>query len=138
MLGSANTDWQDEIYQTAITTDNNISVSGSLKQLPYRVSLGYLNQNGILKTGNLQRISTSLNLNPVLFDNHLKIDLNIRGTFTKARFANYDAVWGANQFDPTQPVYSGKDRYGGYWERLDPSTPNRVCIFISQKSAWFA
>ncbi len=134
LLGPANTDWQEEIYQTAISTDNNISVSGSLKQLPYRVSLGYLNQDGILKTSNLQRISPSLNLNPVLFDNHLKIDLNVRTTFTKSRFANYDAIWGANQFDPTQPVYSGKDRYGGYWERLDPSNPVTGLASLSPKN----
>lgn len=123
LMGTANTDWQEEIYQTAITTDNNLSVSGSIKKLPYRLSVGYLNQDGILKTGNLQRMSTGLTINPVLFDNHLKIDLNVRGTFSKTRFANTGAVWGANQFDPTQPVYSSdKTRYGGFWERLDPST----------------
>ena len=124
LLGSANTDWQDEIYQTGISSDNNLSVTGSLKDLPYRLSLGYLNQSGILKTSNLQRMSTSLNLSPVLLDNHLKVDLNLRGTFSKSRFANTDAVWGANQFDPTQPVYSKSNRYGGYWERLDPATPS--------------
>ena len=134
LLGSANTDWQDEIYQAAISTDNNVSVSGSLKQLPYRLSLGYLNQNGILETGNLQRFSTGLNLNPVFFDNHLKIDLNIRGTFSKTRFANTAAVWGANQFDPTQPVYSDKGRYGGYWERLDPSNPTTGLASLSPKN----
>ena len=122
LLGNANTDWQDEIYQTAISTDNNLSVSGSLNKLPYRLSLGYLNQNGILRTGNLRRISTSLNLNPTVLNGHLKIDFNIKGSFSKSRFANTDAVWGANQFDPTQPVYSGKGNYGGYWERLDPNT----------------
>ena len=73
LMGTANTDWQEEIYQTAITSDNNLSVSGSVKKLPYRLSLGYLNQDGILKTGNLQRISTGMTLNPVLLDNHLKI-----------------------------------------------------------------
>jgi iron complex outermembrane receptor protein len=134
LLGPANTDWQDEIYQTAITTDNNVSVSGSLKQLPYRLSVGYLNQNGILKTGNLQRVSTGLNLSPVLFSNHLKIDLNVRGTFTKTRFANTGAVWGANQFDPTQPVYSDKFSYGGYWERLDPSNPTTGLASLSPKN----
>jgi TonB-dependent starch-binding outer membrane protein SusC len=134
LLGPANTDWQKEIYQTAIATDNNVSVSGSLKKLPYRLSMGYLNQNGILRTGNLQRISTGLNLNPVLFDNHLKIDLNIRGTFTRSRYANTSAVWGANQFDPTQPVYSDKDRYGGYWERLDPSNPTTGLSSLSPKN----
>ena len=136
LLGSANTDWQDQIYQTAITTDNNLSVSGSLKQLPYRLSLGYLNQNGILKTGNLERVTTSLSLNPLLLDGHLKIDFNIKGSFTKSRFANTAAVWGANQFDPTQPVYSGKGnaRYGGYWERLDPANTNTGLAALSPKN----
>lgn len=134
LMGNASTDWQDEIYQTAITSDNNVSISGSLNQLPYRLSVGYLNQNGILKTGNLQRVSTGLNLSPTLFDNHLKIDFNVRGTFTRTRFANTGAVWGANQFDPTQPVYSGKDRYGGFWERLDPSNPTTGLASLSPKN----
>jgi len=134
LLGSANTDWQDQIYQTAITSDNNLSVSGSLKQLPYRLSAGYLNQSGILKTGNLQRVTTSLSLNPLLFDGHLKIDLNVKASFTKTRFANTAAVWGANQFDPTQPVYSGKNRFGGYWERLDPLNSNTGLASLSPKN----
>lgn len=122
LLGSANTDWQDQIYQTAISNDNNLSVSGSLKQLPYRISLGYLNQTGILQTGYLHRISTSLNLNPTLLDQHLKIDFNVRGTFSKSRFANEGVVGGATQFNPTLPVYSKSSRYGGYFEVLDPNT----------------
>lgn len=121
LMGSENTDWQDQIYQTAISNDNNLSVSGSISNIPYRLSVGYLNQSGILKTGYLHRTSASLNLSPNLLDNHLKIDLNVRGSFSKSRFANQDAVWGANQFDPTQPVYSKGSIYGGYWERLDPS-----------------
>ncbi|MET0392254.1 MAG: SusC/RagA family TonB-linked outer membrane protein [Chitinophagaceae bacterium] len=134
LLGNANTDWQDVIYQTAITTDNNLSVSGSLKNVPYRLSVGYLNQDGILRTSNLQRVSTSLNISPLLFDGHLKIDLNVKGSFTRSRFANTGAVWGANQFDPTQPVYSGKDRYGGYWERLDPANTNTGLAALSPKN----
>lgn len=70
----------------------------------------------------MRRISTNLNLSPTLLDDHLKIDLNVIGSFTKSRFANQDAVWGANHFDPTQPVYSKSSLYGGYWERLDPNT----------------
>ncbi len=134
LMGNANTDWQKEIYQTAITSDNNLSVSGSLNHLPYRLSAGYLNQSGILKTSNLQRISTSLNLSPSLFNNYLKIDVNLRGSFSKSRFANTDAIWGANQFDPTQPVYSEKSNFGGYWERLDPSNTNTGLAALSPKN----
>ncbi|MEP6583099.1 MAG: TonB-dependent receptor [Ginsengibacter sp.] len=123
MLGSANTDWQDEIYQTAFATENNISISGGLRKLPYRISLGYLNQDGVLRTDHLQKTSLAFVLNPVLFNNHLKIDINLKGTAEEARFANQGAIGGAVSFDPTQPVYNDKsNRFGGYYEWLDPAT----------------
>jgi TonB-dependent starch-binding outer membrane protein SusC len=130
LLGTANTDWQNEIYDNAFTTDNNLSVSGSLKNvLPYRVSLGYLTQDGLLKTGNLNRTSASLNLNPSLFDNHLKIDLNLKGSLSHSRFADEGAIGNAIRFDPTQYVRTDQDlisggskRYGSYFEWLDAST----------------
>jgi TonB-linked SusC/RagA family outer membrane protein len=134
LMGTANTNWQKEIYHTAITSDNNLSISGALKNLPYRLSLGYLNQNGILRTGNLQRVTTGLNISPVLLGGNLKVDLGVKGAFTKTRFANTDAVWGANQFDPTQPVLSGNARYGGYWERLDSANTNTGLAALSPKN----
>lgn len=127
MLGSANTNWQDQIYQNAIASDNNISITGGINKLPYRVSIGYLNQNGILKTDNLQRNSASIALNPVLFDNHLKIDINLKGSIEKARFANQGAIGTAVYFDPTQPIYSNSKRFGGLFEWLNPDgTPNNL------------
>ncbi len=118
LLGSSNTNWQDLIYQTAFTTDNNISLSGGIKGLPYRLSLGYLNQDGILKTGNLGRFSTTLNLNPRLLNNSLKVDFNFKGSFTNTDFANEGAIGGAAFFDPTQMVNRSDNRFGGYWEWL--------------------
>jgi TonB-linked SusC/RagA family outer membrane protein len=132
LLGDANTDWQKEIYQTAIGSDNNISVAGGLKNLPYRVSVGYLNQNGILRTDNLERTSASINLNPRLFDNHLKINLNVKGAINKSRFANQGAIGSAITMNPTYPIYSGNENeFGGYYEikkagvfeRLAPRNP---------------
>ena len=120
-LGTANTDWQDQIYQTAFATDNNISLSGGVKNLPYRVSLGYLNQEGVLKTDHLEKFSGAIVLNPVLFNNHLKIDLNVKAAQQKYRFANQGAIGSAISFDPTKPVYSDSKRFGGYWEWLDPN-----------------
>lgn len=122
LLGSATTDWQNQIYQTALSQDNNLSVSGSLKKLPYRISVGFLNQDGILKTGNLQRTSLGINLTPVFLNNHLKIDLSLKGTYSQSRFANEGAIGSAVTFDPTQSVYSKSSRFGGYWEWLDPAT----------------
>jgi iron complex outermembrane receptor protein len=123
LLGSANTDWQDAIYHNAFTTDNNISVSGSAKNvLPYRLSLGYLNQDGMLITGNLQRTSAALNLSPTLFDNHLKINVNLKGSISHTRFADESAIGNAVRFDPTQPVTVSSKRFGGYFEWLDPNS----------------
>ena len=122
MLGDANTNWQEEIYQTALSTDNNISISGGLKNMPYRVSFGYLNQEGVLRTGKLERFSGGINVSPQFFDNHLKIDINLKGTVSNSRFANQDAIGAAVYFDPTKPVMSGSNRFNGYWQWLDPAS----------------
>ncbi|WP_069659794.1 SusC/RagA family TonB-linked outer membrane protein [Arcticibacter eurypsychrophilus] len=115
MVGTANTDWQDEIYRKAFTTDNNFSVAGSTKDMPYRVSFGYLNQNGTLLTDNLKRTSAAVSLNPKFFDNHLKVDLNLKGSLSKSQFANQDAIVNAIQFDPTQSV-TAENPFDNYFE----------------------
>ncbi|HEX3023825.1 MAG TPA: SusC/RagA family TonB-linked outer membrane protein, partial [Chitinophagaceae bacterium] len=122
LIGPAYTDWQSQIYQTAMANDNNLSVSGSLKNLPYRLSLGFMNQNGVLKTDNLQRTSLGINISPLLLKNHLKIDLNLKGSYSTSNFANQGAIGAAVYFDPTQKVYSGNSRFGGYWEWLNPNS----------------
>ena len=134
MLGTANTDWQDEIYQTALATDNNLTISGGLKKLPYRVSFGYTNQNGVLRTDNLQRTSIALVLNPSFFNNHLKVDLNIKGSAQQTRFANTGAIGGAISFDPTQPVYSEEfdNRFGGYYEWRTASTATGLVNLVGR------
>ncbi|MFH4969313.1 TonB-dependent receptor [Gaetbulibacter sp. M240] len=114
--GNANTDWQDEVYQIALATENNISVSGSIKSLPYRASVGYLDQDGILKTGNYKRLTALVNLNPKFFDNHLKVNLNLKGSLEDQRIANESALWTSTAFDPTQPVYVDDQTYGGYFQ----------------------
>ena len=119
LLGAENTAWQDQIYQTALSTDNNVSVGGALGFLPYRVSYGYLNQDGILKTSNLRRHSASLNLTPRFFNNHLRVDLSLKGTILNSRFADEGAIGAAVAFNPTLPLTSGTDAFGGFYEILD-------------------
>lgn len=123
LLGTANTNWQDEIFQTALTTNNNISVSGALfNKLPVRLSVGNVSNPGILKNTSFERTTTSLSLNPVLFDNHLKIDISGNLSFGKNRFQDEGGVIGsAIGFDPTQSVYDASSRYGGYFEWLEPN-----------------
>ncbi len=122
LIGPAYTDWQSQIFQTAMSTDNNLSVAGTLKTMPYRISLGYMNQNGMLKSDGLQRTSLGINVSPVFFKNHLKIDLNLKGSYSTSEFANQSAIGAAVSFDPTQNVRSGSNRFGGYWEWLNPSS----------------
>lgn len=118
-VGTANTNWQDEIYHTAVSTDNNLSISGGIKKLPYRVSFGYSYLNGILRTDHLQKTSLALVLNPTFFHNTLKVDINLKGALEKTRFGNQGAIGGAVSFDPTQTVRTNSNRYGGYFEWLE-------------------
>ncbi|HTI10776.1 MAG TPA: TonB-dependent receptor [Puia sp.] len=122
MLGSANTDWQDQVYQDGLATNNNLSISGGLKNIPYRISVGYQDQNGILRTDNLQRTSLAFALNPSFFSNHLKVNLNLKGAKENTRFGNQASIGGAVTFDPTQPVRVKSNRFGGYFEWLDPAS----------------
>ena len=132
LLGNANTDWQSEIYRTALSHDHNITVAGSVKDfLPYRLSLGYTDQEGILKTSDFKRYTVAVNLNPSLFDDHLTFNLNGKLAWTKSRWADTGAVGNAVRMDPTQPIYSSDPKYknvGGYFEWLqtnnaDPAWP---------------
>jgi TonB-linked SusC/RagA family outer membrane protein len=122
MLGTENTDWQDQIYRTAFSTDNNISLRGGISNVPYRFSIGYLNQNGVLKRSNLQRTTLGLNLSPKFLDNHLSVNANAKYAYSKNFFANQAAISAAVYFDPTKPIYSGKQQYGGYYEWLSSGT----------------
>ena len=119
LLGTANTDWQEEIFHSAISSDHNITVQGGLKNMPYRFSAGYTDQNGILKTSNYQRTTASVTLNPSLLDDHLKFNINGKFMYSHNRYAPTGAISEAVRFDPTQPVSSSdaafKD-FRGYWQ----------------------
>jgi TonB-linked SusC/RagA family outer membrane protein len=125
-LGTANTNWQDLIYRQAVFSSSNISVTGSVSNvMPYRISYGYLNQAGILKTDNLQRQTAAVSLSPRLLDDHLKIDINVTGARATPRFGNQSAIGNAVTFDPTQSPYQKGSPYGGYFEwESSPGIPN--------------
>ena len=105
-LGTANTDWQKEIFRTAISHDHNVTVSGAYKDLPYRVSLGYTDQQGTLKGSDFKRFTAALNLNPSLLDDHLTLNLNGKGMYAHSTFADGGAVGAAFRFDPTQDPHA--------------------------------
>lgn len=113
-LGNANTDWQKEIFRPAVSTDHNLTISGGLKNMPYRVSFGYTNQNGIVKTSKFERYTASVSLTPSFFEDHLKVNANLKGMIAKNRYADGSAVGSAVSFDPTQSVRSD-DPYHQYY-----------------------
>ncbi|MBR1882332.1 MAG: TonB-dependent receptor [Muribaculaceae bacterium] len=122
LLGTANTDWQNEIYRTAMSTDHNVTVAGSVGQLlPYRVSMGFTDENGIVKTSNMKRYTVAANLNPSFFNDHLTFNINAKWMLAKSRYADGAAIGNAVRMDPTQPVRSSDPLYanmGGYFEWL--------------------
>ena len=118
LLGTASTNWNEEIFHKAYGTDNNVSLLGQAGNWMYRASLGYLHQNGILKTDKVDRYTGSISLSPSFLDNHLKFTLNAKGAITNNRFAN-QTIFTAATFNPTLPVFSGRDAFGGYTESLD-------------------
>ena len=117
------TDWQKEIYQVAPTYDGNISLNGRAGFLPYRVSGGFMSQNGTLKGSKMNRGTLSLNLSPTFFDKHLTVNVNGKGTYAKNWYANQGAIGAANHYDPTKPVYSNEPGYSlnGYTTWYDAS-----------------
>ena len=129
-LGSANTNWQKEIFRQAVSQDHNVNVSGAIKNMPYRVSLGYTNQTGILKNTDMQRFTGAVSLDPVLLNGNLKVSLNAKGMITDNNFGDSGALGSAINMDPTQVVFDGNPKSAGYyqWANYGASlgTPNPV------------
>lgn len=114
-LGTQNTNWQKEIYQTALAHDHNVNFSGGYKTMPYRVSVGYTNQDGILKTTNMERYTGAIGIDPSFLQNQLKVSVNFKASYTKQNFGDAGAVGSAVSYDPTQPVRNGNTKFGGYY-----------------------
>jgi iron complex outermembrane receptor protein len=112
----ADTDWQNEILRTAVSTDHNVTIAGGLKNMPYRVSLGYTNNQGIVKTSKFERYTASVNLSPSFLNDHLKFNINGKGMIAKSRYADGGAIGAARYMDPTKPVtVTGNDIYTKYF-----------------------
>ncbi len=153
-LGTANTDWQDEIFRTAVSTSHNLSITGGLKNMPYRVSAGYQSDNGIIKNSYMKRFNASVNLAPSFFDDHLNFNVTAKFMAEKDSYVDAGAVvGGALAMDPTRPVYDhsaiGDAFFGGYYQNYqgtdaypDPNwtytsntnTPQNPVAYLNQKS----
>ena len=125
LLGNADTNWQKEIYQTAPMSNSTLVLSGAYKTLPYRVSVGHSYADGILRTDNFKRTNAKISLNPTFFDKSLKLELNANGTYMQNRFADKGAIGAAVEYDPTQSVFGGLAKYGGYHAWVNPNNGSR-------------
>ena len=135
------TDWQDAIYQTGLSTDQNIGIAGKAGFMPFRISLGYNTEKGTLKTSKYERYTGAVNLSPKFFDSHLSVDINVKGTINKNRFADSGAVGAAAFFDPTKPIYDEENRYNGYWNwgivqgaQADLATQNPLSLLYDRNN----
>ena len=106
VYGTADTNWQDEIFRTAFGTEQNLSVTGKIDPIltPFRVSVSYANQDGIIRNNNYQRVNAALSLTPSLLDNHLNISLNGKVSWERERKVDESVVGNAISYDPTRPV----------------------------------
>ena len=140
-LGNESTDWQDQIFRNAFTQDHNLSVAGSAYDIPYRVSLGFSGNQGVLKTSNNDRLSGSVAVNPTFFEDQLSADVNFRGVRVDNRFADTGAIGSAISYDPTQPVMLGEGApFGSYYTWTDgdgnpiPIAPINPMALIDQRN----
>ena len=121
-LGTADTDWQDEIFRTSVSTKHSLSIQGGLKDMPYRIGLGFEDNNGIVKTSWMKRFNTSVNLAPSFLDKHLNFNFTAKYMFEKDRYAQAGAaIFNALRMDPTQSVRVNDEKYdcvGGYFAYL--------------------
>lgn len=137
MYPDASTDWQDEIFQAGLSTDQNIAVSGKMGLMPFRVSLGYNKERGTLKTSDYERYTGAINLSPKFFKDHLSVDINVKGTINNNRFADSGAVGTAVYYDPTKPVSledGDPNSYNGYFNWKTASGAENVNAAVNPLS----
>lgn len=122
LIGNTSSNWNDKVFHTAFGTDNNLSLAGRIaKNWPMRVSVGYYNQDGIVRTDNAERYTGSLSLSPTFLNDHLKLNFNAKGSVNNNRFINKGVIWATSTYNPTLPIYSGNEAFGGYYEAIDNS-----------------
>lgn len=130
-MGEASTNWQDEIYRTAFGQEHNFSVSGKIDNaIPYRASLGYTNQNGVIKENNYERFTFSGGISPKFLDNHLTVDLNVKASYEDNQMVDGSVVNNALRYDPTRPVMTAEKNAAqpglGYFIWMNGNSPMAI------------
>jgi len=128
LLGTANTNWQNEVLQQSVSTQHNLTASGQIfKRIPTRLSVNFSEIEGNILTSQFDRANVSLTMSPSFFNDHLKINLNYNRAFVNERFADAGQVNAALRYDPTQPVYDPTSPFGGFYQHIT-RTPGGILI----------
>jgi len=128
MLGTANTNWQNEVFQQSVSTQHNVSARGQIfKRIPTRLSVNFSEIEGNILTSQFDRANVSLSMNPSFFNDHLKVSLNYTRAFVNERFADAGQVNAALRYDPTQPVYDRTSPFGGFYQHIT-RTPGGILV----------
>ena len=128
-FGTANTDWQDEIYRTAFGHSHSLSASGNIEKIaPYRISVGYTHQDGIIRTNNYKRFTADGSIASQFFDKHLTLTLNAKFSNERNRLVDHSVVHNAMRYDPTRPVHEGSPTGPGlgYFIWMNGSSPMAI------------
>ncbi|TXD47198.1 SusC/RagA family TonB-linked outer membrane protein [Polaribacter sp. IC073] len=143
LLGSANTNWQDQILRSTVSSLYNLTAKGEIfGAIPTRLSLGFANQEGAVLTSQFDRKTISLSMNPSLFQDHLKINLNYNRAFEDSRFGDSGQIGAALRYDPTQPVYDASSPFAGYFQHrngnvVSNGTQNPVASLLLANNTGF-
>jgi len=115
LAGSFNTDWQDEIYRTALSHDHHLAISGAVARVPFRLSAGQTFASGTIRSSYYRKSSLTGRIDPSILDDNLRISLTAAATFGNESIpGSSNLPFYAAVADPTSPVYENNDPAQGY------------------------
>lgn len=117
IIGDASTDWMKAVQRTAAGQEHNLAFSGGREDMRYRLSLGYLDQGGVVRGTNAERVSAALNYSDRMFGDQLEVRANLRGSRSHNSFTPGGVVGAATAFAPTQPIRTSTGSYF-QWDNL--------------------
>ena len=137
LLGTANTDWVGEVERDAMGQEHTMAVSGSSNSMNYRLSLGYLDQEGVLEGTQLERVSAALNYNHLLFSDRLNVQASFLGARTDDQFTPGGILGSATAFAPTQPIRTESGTYYEWANTLAPNNPLAELALVSDRGTTY-
>ncbi len=123
LLGSASTDWLGALERDAVGQEHTVGVSGSGGSMNYRLSLGWLDQEGVVLGSETERVSGALNYSHLLFSDALNVQVSLIGSRTDDSFTPGGVIGSAIAMAPTQPIRTESGEYFEWENTLAPNNP---------------